>query len=237
MAVKPPRWYFSLRSPYSWLAYRELTENAPDVADAVEWRPYWEPDEESARLLAQEGIRLPYVPMSKEKHLYILQDAKRLATERGLSIAWPLDTAATNWDVSHLAYLVAEDAGRGRDFIAAVYRARWERGMDVSDRATIAAIGEELGLDSQVLANAADDPGVRRRGLEALRLVARDGVFGVPFFIHRHDKFWGSDRLSGFIASVRAQAEPAGTRPVPDPEVQPDLLVPAGDAGHAGGCG
>ncbi|MFH9263222.1 MULTISPECIES: 2-hydroxychromene-2-carboxylate isomerase [unclassified Streptomyces] len=240
MAVKPPRWYFSLRSPYSWLAFRELTQNAPDVAEAIEWRPYWEPDEVSARLLAEAGIhQLPYVPMSKEKHLYILQDVKRLAAERGLSVAWPVDTEPC-WDVSHLAYLVAQDAGRGVDFIGAVYRARWEQGLDISDRATIAAIGEELGLDPEALAHAADDPEIRRRGVDALRAVDRDGVFGVPFFIHRHDKFWGSDRLPGFIASVRARAAASRTPSPPEPgaeSVRPGLLVPAGDAGHAGGCG
>ena len=26
-----PRWYFSLRSPYSWLAYRELLDRRPEV--------------------------------------------------------------------------------------------------------------------------------------------------------------------------------------------------------------
>ncbi|MEU5267230.1 2-hydroxychromene-2-carboxylate isomerase [Streptomyces hygroscopicus] len=243
MAVKPPRWYFSLRSPYSWLAYRELTENAPDVADAIEWRPYWEPDEVSERMLADAGIHLPYVAMSKEKHFYILQDVKRATVERGLSVVWPIDTAP-NWDVSHLAYLVAEDAGRGRDFIDAVYRARWENGIDISERATMAAIGDELGLDPDALAGAVDDPEIRRRGIEALRAVDRDGVFGVPFFIHRHDKFWGLDRLAGFVASVRARTRTTVTATAATTEqretgrgVEPALLVPAGDAGHAGGCG
>ncbi|MFD3697137.1 hypothetical protein ACFWUZ_13460 [Streptomyces sp. NPDC058646] len=36
---RPPRFYFSLRSPYSWLAYRDLHERHPDVADVLEWRP------------------------------------------------------------------------------------------------------------------------------------------------------------------------------------------------------
>lgn len=233
MAPRPPRWYFSFRSPYSWLAYRELTEHAADVADAIEWRPYWEPDEASARLLEAAGVQLPYVPMSKEKHLYILQDVKRLAAERGLTFAWPVDTAA-DWDVSHLAYLLAEDQGRGRDFIDAVYRARWEQGRDISDRATIASIGEELGLDPAALAGAADDPEIRRRGVEALRAVERDGVFGVPFFIHRHDRFWGTDRLPGFVASLRAPvAALAGSR-TPTAGFRPE---PGGDTGHAGGCG
>lgn len=239
MPVKPPRWYFSLRSPYSWLAFRDLIEKAPDVADAIEWRPQWEPDEVSQALLAEARVRLPYMPMSKEKHFYILQDVKRLAAERGLTVGWPLDTAP-NWDVSHLAYLVAADAGRGRDYIAAVYRARWEQGRDISDRAVIASVGEELGLDPQALAQAADDPEIRRRGVEALRAVSRDGSFGVPFFIHRHDKFWGADRLSAFIAAVRAgTAGPAPAGPVPGAGAgaAAPVLTPGGDQGHPGGCG
>ncbi|WP_062214279.1 2-hydroxychromene-2-carboxylate isomerase [Streptomyces sp. NBRC 109706] len=236
MAVKPPRWYFSLRSPYSWLAFRELTETAPDVADAIAWHPYWEPDEAGAARLAESGVRLPYVPMSKEKHLYILQDIKRLTTARGLSVAWPVDTEP-NWEVSHLAWLVAEDAGRGRDYIAAVYRARFERGEDISQRATIAAVADELGLDADALANASDDPELRERGLAALRNVDRDGVFGVPFFIQRFDKFWGLDRLPGFVAAVRAKAASTAPTPRPAEEVPPAVLVPAGDQGHAGGCG
>ncbi|MEV6776287.1 2-hydroxychromene-2-carboxylate isomerase [Streptomyces syringium] len=203
MAIKPPRWYFSLRSPYSWLAFRDLTERYPDVADVIEWRPYWEPDEVSNRLLEQEGVQLPYVPMSKEKHFYILQDVKRLSTERGLQVAWPIDKNP-NWAISHLGYLVAEDEGRGRDYIAAVSRARWELGHDIADRKVIAAVAEELGLDPDRVANAVDDERLRARGLDILREMERDGVFGVPFFIHRRDKFWGIDRLPAFVDTVRA---------------------------------
>ncbi|OCC07770.1 2-hydroxychromene-2-carboxylate isomerase [Streptomyces sp. PTY087I2] len=203
MAVKPTRWYFSFRSPYSWLAFHDLTERYPDVADAIEWRPYWEPDEISSRLLDDEGIQLPYVPMSKEKHLYILQDIKRLSTERGLPIAWPVDRDP-NWGVPHLGYLVAEEGGRGRDYIRAVSEARWVKGYDITDRKVIAGLAEGLGLDPLRVANAVDDESIRMRGLGFLREMDRDGVFGVPFFIHRRDKFWGIDRLPGFVAAVRA---------------------------------
>ncbi|MFV8132317.1 2-hydroxychromene-2-carboxylate isomerase [Streptomyces syringium] len=210
MAIKPPRWYFSLRSPYSWLAFRDLTERYPDVADVIEWRPYWEPDEVSNRLLAEEGVQLPYVPMSKEKHFYILQDVKRLSAERGLQVAWPIDKNP-NWAISHLGYLVAQDEGRGRDYIAAVSRARWELGHDIADRKVIAAVAEELGLDPDRVANAVDDERLRTRGLDILREMERDGVFGVPFFIHRRDKFWGIDRLPAFVETVRAARAVAAT--------------------------
>lgn len=202
MARRRPRWYFSFRSPYSWLAHRDLTSRYPDVADAIDWLPFWEPDEPTTELLAEEGVRLPYVPMSREKHLYILQDVRRLAQERGAPLAWPVDRSP-RWDTAHLAYFVADELGLGREFIELIYRTRWEEGLDINDPEVVATLGKELGLDPQRMAGAADDPLVRRKGLECLRSLHRDGVFGVPFFIDGYDKFWGVDRLAAFAASVR----------------------------------
>jgi 2-hydroxychromene-2-carboxylate isomerase len=236
------RFYFSFRSPYSWLAYRDLMARHPDVAQAAEWRPFWEPDEESRRLLAEAEGAFPYVDMSRAKALYILQDVRRLARSRGLANAWPVDRKP-RWEVSHLAYLVARAQGAGPQFVEAVYRARWELGLDISEPATITAIGADLGLDPAALATAPDDPAVRRQGLRALLDIDADGVFGVPFFIHRRDKFWGLDRLPDFVAAVRGDAPaPASDRcdaPAPangrDPELEP--VAAGGDQGHAGGCG
>jgi len=225
------RWYFSFRSPYSWLTYRELTTRYEDVADALDWIPYWEPDDRSQRMLAEAGGRFPYVEMTREKHRYILQDVRRLARSRGLSITWPIDRTPC-WEIAHLAYLVADTHGMGREFVASVYRERWEYGHDICLRSTIAAIGDELGLDASRLANAADDDAVRRQGVDVLLSIARDGVFGVPFFVRGFDKFWGLDRLPDVVALVRGEVDGAYG---PVEETHPDAL--ALDSGHAGGCG
>ncbi|MFD1147574.1 2-hydroxychromene-2-carboxylate isomerase [Saccharothrix hoggarensis] len=234
MAKRPPRWYFSFRSPYSWLAHRDLTERYPDVADRIEWRPFWEPDADLRDRLAAAGGRFPYSAMSREKHLYILQDLRRLTAERGLPVSWPVDRDA-NWEVAHLAYLVAEERGLGRQFIAGVYRARWDRGLNISEPATIAAVAEDIGADPDGLVDAAANPEVRERGLAALLDVCADGVFGVPYFANGFDKYWGLERLPGFIAAVRgtgASAKPAEVAPDDTP-----ALVGVGDFSHAGGCG
>jgi len=231
---KPKRlkWYFSLRSPYSWFAYRDLLAHNPDVLDAVEWFPVWEPDEWTSRLLADEGIdALPYTDMSKAKGLYILQDTRRLARARGLAMTWPVDKNPV-WEVSHLGYLVAEDADKGKEFLAAAYRARWEHGLNISDPAVIADVAGEIGLDPVRVSTAHEDPVMRARGIEMLRLVYKDGVFGVPMFMHGQDKFWGTDRLLDFVAAFR------GTGVVQPPPVEaPVLLTVGADTGHAGGCG
>ncbi|MFG3283174.1 2-hydroxychromene-2-carboxylate isomerase [Streptomyces sp. NPDC048111] len=234
-ADRTPTFYFSLRSPYSWLAHRDLTREHPDIADAVRWRPFFEPDELSTRLLTEAGGSFPYTAMSRAKHLYVLQDVGRIAKSRGIALRWPVDRDPV-WEVPHLAHLVAERAGLGRAYVAAVYRARWEQGRDICDRAVIGGIGAELGLDPAELANACDDPELRAEGVRLLLDVDTDGVFGVPFFVHGFNRFWGLDRLPAFVAHLRERGLPAAA--LPRPVGAAVGLGPGSvDDGHAGGCG
>ena len=233
-APRQPVFYFSLRSPYSWLAYRDLLDRYPDVAERVRWEPFWEPDESWRQLLADAGIRFHYVDMSRAKALYVLQDVRRLTRDRGLSLTWPVDRAP-RWEVAHFAFLRARRRGRGREFVDAVYRARWQQGRDISDPATLGAVAAELGLDPAEHAGAVDDPELRDEALSALRALDRDGVFGVPFFVAGREHFWGLDRMAAFAAVVRADSSSAD-RPE-QPAAEEPVLVPGGDIGHAGGCG
>lgn len=235
---RPPRFYFSLRSPYSWLAYRDLLGRYARTAAAVEWVPFFEPDELSRTLLTEAGGAFPYTPMSPEKHRYILQDVRRLAAERGLEFSWPVDRDPV-WEVPHLGYLVAARHGRGPEYIALAARARWERGQDICDRSVIAGFGAELGLDPGELATAADDPGRRAEGVRVLLEIQRDGVFGVPFFVDQYDKYWGVDRLPAFVAALAAKDPSLAELPDSRRDSGPLAAGPerSVDDGHAGGCG
>lgn len=231
----PPVFYFSLRSPYSWLAYEDLHHRYPDIVPLLEWRPFWEPDARSAEMLAAAGGRFVYTPMSREKHLYILTDVRRLATQRGLAVTWPIDRDP-HWEVPHLAYLVAREAGVGGDFIGLTCQARWQQGRDICDPAVLADLASKLGLDEARLAGAHEDERLRQQGVQALLDLHRDDVFGVPLFKHRREKFWGLDRLPAFVAAVRGAAPvPVGAEPPEPPEPVADDR--ATDFGPAGGCG
>lgn len=237
-----PRFYFNLRSPYSWLAVHDLSTVYPHVADAVEWRPFWEPGKQSEQLLEQAGGQFVYTPMSREKHLYILGDVRRLAAARGLDVSWPIDRDPC-WEVAHLAYLEAHRAGLGRPFATAVSRARWEQGVEISDPERIGRIGAGLGLDPERMAAAWQNPELIDEGTRALMDLYRDSVFGVPYFVSGRERFWGIDRLPAFAALVSgraAGAEPGLSSPAHAAVVgEPALAVPApgGEGGHAGGCG
>lgn len=233
------RCYFSFRSPYSWLAYRDLFDRYADVAARLEWIPFWEPDEWSERMLTEAGGQFIYTPMARAKHLYILQDVRRLVAQRGLTMIWPVDRSPC-WEVPHLGYLLAARHGRGHDFIERVYRTRWQDGRDICDRNTLADVAQDLGLDPNELANAADDLNVREEGVQTLLASHRDGVFGVPFFVNRFDKYWGTDRLEAFVVSLRGGPDASESRADPrrgEFAVQAVTWAASSDGGHAGGCG
>jgi 2-hydroxychromene-2-carboxylate isomerase len=216
------------------LAFRELHGRYPEICERLAWVPFWEPDPDSAALLAQQRGKFPYTEMSRTKHLYVLQDVARIARERGITLRWPVDRAPV-WEIPHLAYLVALRHGHGPGYLAATYRARWEQGRDICDRATIHAVGVELGLDPDELAAAGDDPVLRQQGVQLLLQGCRDGVFGVPFFVQGHSRFWGLDRLSGFVRQLGAGESPATSWP--DRVTAAIRSGTGADGGHAGGCG
>lgn len=230
---RAPRIYFSLRSPYSWLAYRDLLSHHASVADLVEWIPFWEPDARSSALLTEAGGRWIYTPMSREKHLYILQDIRRLTHDRGLALTWPIDRDAV-WEVPHLAYLYAHSHGLGRRFMDRVYRARWQEGQDICHPEVIGDLAGEVGLASTEAATAWQDQRWRAASVTPMLDAWSDGVFGVPFGVYKQHKFWGVDRIPAFAAALDGLVFPTA---VPTPADSGVRVADRFDGGHEGGCG
>lgn len=254
-----PRLYFSFRSPYTWLTVERLLAVVPDVHDQLEFIPYWDPDPRTEQAMAERGAEFHYAQMSKAKHLYILQDTKRLAQRLGLHMTWPVDIDPC-WEIPHLAWLAARREGRGPEFFAAVTQARWDRGEDICDAAVIQRLGTSAGLDGAALAAAADDPEIRAEGIGCLVAAFEDDIFGIPYFRVGRHRYWGFDRLDAFLDTFlpgigrgdqdrgpgpvpsRHQAQGAGH---PDAERAPLAGVPASaqekigsyDTDTAGGCG
>lgn len=230
MGTAQPTFYFSLRSPYSWLALHDLKVTYPKLLARLRLVPFWEPDVAYHEALGRNGETFLYTVMSKEKHLYILTDVKRLAARRGMVPSWPIDRSP-RWEVPHLAWIVAEAHGQGLAFIERVTAARWQHGLDICDPKVIAVIGADLRLDASELENAHANPTLREAGLLHLKTCIRDGVFGVPFFAVGREKFWGLDRLPDFIGAVAQASTPQ--LPVDSAVEQPNRAL----LDHAGGCG
>jgi 2-hydroxychromene-2-carboxylate isomerase len=222
------RFYFSFRSPYAWLASRMLAGRlAEEERAALEYVPFWEPDPVTLDLLRGRDAAFLYRPMSRERHLYILQDVKRLARHFGYAMQWPVDPASPWWERPHLAYVAARRVGRAEACFEALYRRRWEQGQDICAEGTLVEVAAEIGVAPDLLLGAPDDPASRAAGVDALEAAYRDSVFGVPFFVLGADRFWGSDRLEFFLDALARRgvhARSAGPSPfyrAPSPDGAP----------------
>lgn len=246
MSRKPPRAYFSLRSPFSWMAMRRLSERLPCPHEHLELIPYWDPDADTNLALGRANAKFHYVQMSRAKHMYILQDTKRLSRHLGYEMAWPIDRDPW-WELPHLAWLQARHDGDEQRLYAALTAARWGRGEDICELATFTRVVDEAGLDGARLAAAADDAELRAEGTDGLVRAYHDDVFGIPFFIVGRHKFWGLDRLDAYLDELAA-ATGAPVREVasgswPDDDDGPLLAAmatatgPPLDHDTAGGCG
>jgi 2-hydroxychromene-2-carboxylate isomerase len=215
------------------MAVHRLLAAVPDAHDVLDFIPFWDPDPDTEAALANRDAQFHYATMSKAKHLYILQDTKRLAGKLGLAMRWPVDIDSW-WEVPHLAWLRAHEIGLGPPFFAAVLAARWERGEDICDPAVIAAVGASVGADGTELAAAATDPRIRAAAVGCLVQAYEDDVFGVPYFLTGPHRFWGFDRVGDFLAVLRPAEPQAVTLPVAPPPGAPTLAY---DTDTAGGCG
>jgi 2-hydroxychromene-2-carboxylate isomerase len=193
-----PRLYFSFRSPYSWLTIRRLRRVVPDVFQAFDCYPYWDPDERTCRGLQERGGEFHYVQMSRAKHLYMLMDTKRLAQREGMTMAWPVDVDAW-WELPHLGWLLARRAGLADEFYDAVAEARWGRGANICEPEVLRAVARQAGLDPDLAVGAPDDPAVREEAVGCLYQAYLDDIFGIPYLKWGRHRFWGLDRLADFL--------------------------------------
>jgi 2-hydroxychromene-2-carboxylate isomerase len=197
-ARKPPRLYFSFRSPFSWMALHQLEQRLPECRELIEYYPYWEPDSGMRTDLEAQDSGTHYTAMSKAKHLYILQDTKRLAARYGYSMKWPIDIDP-QWELPHLAWLRAKHLGHDKAFYDAVTEARWQRAENVCEPEVLRRIAESVGLDGDLLLSSVDDPDLRAEGTRILASAYDDDVFGIPYFKLGPHRFWGLDRLEAFL--------------------------------------
>ncbi|WP_457030394.1 DsbA family protein [Kitasatospora sp. P5_F3] len=201
MSRKPAKFYFSFHSPYSWMAAKLLEQRVPDAPELLEYIPYCFPDEQMLADMDARGVEVHYTNMSKAKHLYILQDTKRLAGRFGFDMTWPVDVNPW-WVLPHHAWLSAKRTGDQHKLFWTLLDARWERGENITDRATVIRLLDQAGLDGKHLASAPEDQELRREGVDGLESAYMDDAFGVPYFKIGPHRFWGLDRLDDFVAAL-----------------------------------
>jgi len=185
--------YFDPVSPYVWLALRDI-----DRIEAAAGAPLRLLPVLFAGLLKAHGNLGPAELPAKRRYLF--RDVMREAARRGLPFAGPPGHPFNPLMALRMCTAVA-DAAQRRMLALALVAACWERGEDISDRATLEKLADAAGLDGAVLLAAAGTPDTKRQLAEATAQAVAGGVFGVPTFRLAGDEelFWGGDRLDALL--------------------------------------
>jgi len=188
--------FFDLGSPYAYLAAERVDAVLPVT---VRWQPVL-----LGGLFRSAGRGSWGVTEDREAGM---AEVSRRARDRGLpAVRWP-----EPWPGDYLfamrATTYAFQAGRGREFALAAFRAAFGGGIDLGRAENVVALGRAVGLDPAEVQAAAVDPAVKAALRSATDAAFALGVFGVPTIAVDDALFWGDDRLEDAAAHLRSRAD------------------------------
>ena len=188
------RFYFSFRSPYSWLAMHRIEVALEKTGLGIEYVPVFPPPE-----FANDPLNFP------DKANYYREDLERIARAYGFSFQVP-EPFDCLWLRPHAAFFPALDAGKGAAFAKAMFDARFRLGKNLGEDRVVEACARTAGLDAAPVVAAQDDLACQERLMHGMiKAVTEHQLFGVPLFVYRGERFWGNDRIEWLLRSIHQQ--------------------------------
>ena len=205
--------YFDFSSPYSYIASEWVEALAARHGRTVNWKaillgatfqaaelksPVSHPLKREYSLLDFErSARYAGVPLKiSEKFPIPTQNAARLfwwLKERAARRAWPAVAVGDDPGLPGPPRLSPGDLTASH-WARHCLRAYFARGVDLSDKAALAGLCAEFGLDPAEAEAVCNDPEWKARLKAENDTAIALGVFGAPFFIVDGEPFWGNDR-------------------------------------------
>lgn len=178
---QPLEFFYSFRSPYSYLAAVQLQRLLPRIKRPVAIRPVLP--------MAMRGFTVPLA-----KRLYILRDTAREAAQLDIPFGFACDPIGAGAMRCLKTFPLATDTQQQLDFLVSASRAAWSEGIDLASDAGLRLAAERAGLNwHEVEARLnGDDIAYAEQNREALFAA---GFWGVPSFRLGEFGTWGRDRL------------------------------------------
>lgn len=188
--AEPVLFFFSFRSPYCWIAFRELPRRLAASVQIAHYPIFPPPDDDG------EQTSPPFE--TPQRISYYVEDMNRITRKYGLKYRHP-DHMDCEWSLVHAAYLFADEIGCGQQFGEEAFSERFQRGANLGERATIEAIARKTVPVPEALVRAATSDRYRSKLAENLKKFRDCGGFGVPLMIYRNERFWGQDRIEDLV--------------------------------------
>ncbi|MEA1942506.1 MAG: DsbA family protein [Pseudomonadota bacterium] len=174
--------YFSLRSPYSYLALMRI--------EALARR--WQAD---VRLRPVLPMVMRALPVPPAKRLYIVRDCKREAERLGLPFGRIEDPVGPGVERGLACFYHAERRDGGLEFLRSFARGVWAEGIDAASEAGLHRIAARAGMSGNEVRQALADETWRETVEHNRAALFGAGLWGVPSFVVGERATFGQDRL------------------------------------------
>ena len=182
--------FFSFRSPYSYLAGPRAFALSDRFDVEIAFR--------GVIPMAMRGQSVP-----RAKSLHTLRDVAREAARLQLPFGRIHDPLG---DGAIRCLLVAEhavDVGRAREFVLVASRAIWGEAVEVASDDGLRGVCERAGLEWAACQAALHDPALRARVDASTAALGALGHWGVPVTVFGDELFWGQDRIEDLEVALR----------------------------------
>ena len=178
----PLEFFFSFRSPYSYLAIQRTLALAAQAGVRLIIRPVLP--------MVMRGLSVPEV-----KVLYIARDAARLARQQGQPFGLICDPVGPGILSCLGLFAYARTVGKEAELLQSAGRGIWAEGLDITATADLQIIATRAGLDWSVASDWLDRPEGAALAEENRQALLDAGLWGVPSFRYGDVVVWGQDRL------------------------------------------
>lgn len=179
--LPPVEMFYSLRSPYSWLALGRVAAIADAFGVPLRLRPVLP--------MVMRGL-----PVPRAKRRYIALDAAREARRHGVPFGRIADPLGAGVERCMAVWQYAVREKRERDFLQSAGRAIWARGIDVATDEGLRAVTARAGLFWPEAKAALADDGWREIAQANRDAMQEGGTWGVPTLRVGDWTTWGQDR-------------------------------------------
>ena len=177
----PLEFFFSFRSPYSYLAAVQLQQRLPSLSLPLAVRPVLP--------MAMRGFKIPLA-----KRMYIVHDATREAKNLGIPFGLISDPIGEGALRCLKVFSLATGAGQQLDFLVSAGRGAWAEAIDLSTDRGLRKVCERAGINWAAAQRCLQEPlpNYAQANLDALQDM---GYWGVPSFRLGEFTSWGNDRM------------------------------------------
>lgn len=180
-AQTPLEFFFSFRSPYSYLAAVQLQKLLPTLQRPLHIKPVLP--------MAMRGLKVPLA-----KRLYILRDTAREAERLGIPFGLACDPIGAGALHCLKTFPLTQGTQQQLDFLVSAGAGAWSEAIDLASDAGLRQVTERAGLDWNTVQTAVADNPIDYAEHNRNELFAA-GCWGVPSFRLGQFASWGRDRL------------------------------------------